>query len=78
MEWLPLKDTIERFWSEPAHQHVQSWTAHEDINAVMLATSLAPHGYLGGRERLTRSRDIHRAAQAAAAGSSVGTRDSGA
>ncbi len=48
-EWLPVKDEIESFWLEPAHQQVQSWAAHEDINAVMLATSLAPDGYLGGR-----------------------------
>ena len=51
MEWLPLKDAIESFWREPLHRRSESWTAHEDINMVMLATSLAPDGYLGGMER---------------------------
>ncbi len=46
-EWLPLKDSIEAFWLEPAHRRTRSWMAHEDINTVMLATSLAPDGYLG-------------------------------
>jgi hypothetical protein len=38
--------TIEGFWLEPAHHTVETWKDHEDINAVMLATSLAPDGYL--------------------------------
>ena len=37
---------IEDFWSEPEHQSVNSWLEHADINNVMLATSLAPDGYL--------------------------------
>ena len=37
---------IERFWSQPAHQAARSWLEHEDINAVMLATSLVPGGLL--------------------------------
>jgi hypothetical protein len=37
---------IENFWLEPGHQSVNSWQEHEDINKVMLATSLAPDGYL--------------------------------
>ncbi len=49
-EWLPLKDAIESFWVNPSNQQAQSWVAHEDINTVMLATSLAPDGYLGGIE----------------------------
>ena len=32
---------------EPEHRRSSSWTGHRDINEVMLATSLAPHGYLG-------------------------------
>jgi hypothetical protein len=43
----PLIERIESFWLEPRHQGSHSWLAHEDINAVMLATSLAPAGYLG-------------------------------
>ncbi len=37
---------IESFWQTPEHRRVDSWTAHQDINDVMLATSLAPEGYL--------------------------------
>ena len=41
-----LPETIERFWLEPVHQQSSTWTEHLDINRVMLATSLAPYGYL--------------------------------
>jgi len=46
MQYLPLRDTIEAFWRDPAHQRTDTWREHEDINAVMLATSLVPDGYL--------------------------------
>jgi len=45
----PLGDAIVRFWLEPANHRVATWTDHLDINEVMLATSLAPEGYLGIR-----------------------------
>jgi hypothetical protein len=41
-----LAGHIERFWLEPACQKSPSWQDHRDINDVMLATSLAPAGYL--------------------------------
>ncbi len=41
-----LRERIESFWLEPAHQQTQGWGEHEDLNAVMLATSLLPDGYL--------------------------------
>jgi hypothetical protein len=44
--YLPLIDAIERFWLEPDNRNSRTWNDHEDINAVMLATSLAPDGYL--------------------------------
>jgi hypothetical protein len=44
--YLPLQEQIERFWLEPQNRKVPSWTEHGDINMVMLATSLAPDGYL--------------------------------
>ena len=47
MHYAPLIDTIEGFWLEPANRSSRTWKEHEDINAVMLATSLAPEGYLG-------------------------------
>jgi hypothetical protein len=37
---------IERVWLDPANREAESWTAHRDINMVMLATSLAPDGYV--------------------------------
>ncbi len=45
-EHVPLSERIEGYWLEPEHQEVATWTDHRDINAVMLATSLAPEGYL--------------------------------
>jgi hypothetical protein len=44
--FLPLTEIIENFWLEPINQQSYSWTGHRDINSVMLATSLAPEGYL--------------------------------
>jgi len=42
----PLAAAIEDFWCDPAHRLTQTWLEHRDINTVMLATSLAPDGYL--------------------------------
>jgi len=44
--YLPLREAIEQFWRDPAHRQGDTWTEHRDINEVMLATSLAPDGYL--------------------------------
>lgn len=44
--WLPLSQTIESFWSQPASQAAASWREHLDISAVMLATSRMPAAYL--------------------------------
>ena len=44
--FLPLTERIESFWLDPRNQQSHSWTGHRDINSVMLATSLAPDGYL--------------------------------
>jgi hypothetical protein len=44
--YLPLIDAIERFWLEPKNRDSRTWKEHEDINAVMLTTSLAPDGFL--------------------------------
>ena len=43
---VPLARRITARWSEPEARASATWQAHEDINAVMLATSLAPSGYL--------------------------------
>lgn len=39
-------EQIESFWSSPAHRRSRTWADHQNINTVMLATSLAPDGYL--------------------------------
>lgn len=45
-EFSHFSDLIEHFWLQKAHQQVETWRGHPDINSVMLATSLAPDGYL--------------------------------
>jgi len=45
-EYAGLVSQIETFWLDPANQRSSSWTGHREINEVMLATSLAPYGYL--------------------------------
>jgi hypothetical protein len=49
------REEIESFWLAPAHQRARSWQEHLDINEVMLATALAPDGYLGVRPPPTRA-----------------------
>jgi len=44
--YIPLQEQIEDFWLESDNREVTSWTDHIDINMVMLATSLAPEGFL--------------------------------
>jgi hypothetical protein len=41
-----LRRDIETFWLLPENRAVRSWVDHSDINDVMLATSLSPHGFL--------------------------------
>ena len=41
-----LREAIETFWLEPTNRESETWIAHQDINKVMLATSLAPGGFL--------------------------------
>jgi hypothetical protein len=41
-----MRTEIESFWRAPAHREVDTWREHEDINDVMLATSLVPNGFL--------------------------------
>lgn len=46
MRYHPVIDAIEGFWMESANRRSATWREHEDINAVMLAASLAPRGFL--------------------------------
>ena len=45
-QYAPIGETIEAFWREPDNRRVATWIEHQDINEVMLATSLAPDGCL--------------------------------
>ena len=42
----PLRETIETQWLEAAREDREVWMNHQDINTVMLSTSLAPESYL--------------------------------
>lgn len=46
MRYVPVGERIESFWRDPAHRRSLTWSEHRDINEVMLATSLAPGGFL--------------------------------
>jgi hypothetical protein len=46
MRYQPLCEGIEKFWLDPASRDNETWRAHREINMVMLATSLAPDGFL--------------------------------
>jgi hypothetical protein len=41
-----MSRSIVEFWLAAPHRTAKSWLDHADINTVMLATSLAPEGYL--------------------------------
>ncbi len=43
---LRVRDAIVAFWAEPAHRGSGTYSEHQDINDVMLATSLEPNGFL--------------------------------
>ena len=42
----PLGRSIEVFWQTERSQRVGTWREHREINMIMLATSLAPEGFL--------------------------------
>lgn len=46
MRYLPIGEMIEMFWREDANRRSRTWLEHQDINMVMLATSLEPGTYL--------------------------------
>jgi len=45
-EYEPLSEQIEQFWLDEENQDARTWTEYREINRVMLATSLAPEGFL--------------------------------
>jgi hypothetical protein len=46
MGYIPLKEKIEQFWMDDKNREAVTWVEHSEINMVMLATSLAPYGFL--------------------------------
>lgn len=44
--YLPVGDEIERFWVNRENWKYRSWIEHQEINMVMLATSLAPNEFI--------------------------------
>ncbi|NLI74516.1 MAG: hypothetical protein GX369_07085 [Euryarchaeota archaeon] len=46
MQYLPMSDSIESFWALPDNRLSDTWRMHQNINDVMLATCMEPHGLL--------------------------------
>ncbi len=46
MRYAALSDIIEKYWLNSENRASHTWTDHREINMVMLATSLAPDGFL--------------------------------
>jgi hypothetical protein len=44
--YASLRGDVESFWLQPEHRQGPTWLDHEDINDVMLASSLLPDGFL--------------------------------
>jgi hypothetical protein len=49
----PLRAAIEVFWLRAEHRRTSLWLEHQNINDVMLATSLVPATYLSLRSEST-------------------------
>jgi hypothetical protein len=45
--YIPVADTIEKFWVDDRNRETDTWVDHREINMAMLATSLIPMGFLG-------------------------------
>jgi len=46
MRYTSFGNKIEAYWLNETNRQAETWTTHRDINMVMLATSLAPDGYI--------------------------------
>ena len=57
--FLPLVDAIESTWTAPVAQASIAWIAHQDINSVMLATSLVPDAITSAWEHVGTGRPAH-------------------
>jgi len=46
-QYTPIAEKIEKFWMGEDARRSKLWKEYQDINEVMLATSLIPNGYMG-------------------------------
>lgn len=46
MRYVPLRTELVSFWRDPTRHEIRTWSEHRDINETMLATALAPEGFL--------------------------------
>ena len=46
LAYVPLKEAIIRFWMSDKNRESPTWTRHKEISMVMLATCIAPDGFL--------------------------------
>ncbi len=46
MRYMPLVEVIDQFWMNDKNREHYSWREHQEINMVMMATSLAPDEFL--------------------------------
>ena len=53
--YIPLRAEIQSFWMTPAHRRGETWSEYQDINDVMLATSIVPDGLLVLGSKPTRT-----------------------
>jgi len=44
-EYMPLADSLEKFWLKDENRKSNTWLEHREINMVMVATSLTPCGF---------------------------------
>jgi hypothetical protein len=46
LAYVPLKEKIIQFWMSDKNRESPAWTGHKEISMVMLATGIAPDGFL--------------------------------
>jgi hypothetical protein len=46
LAYVPLKEAIIQFWMSDKNRGSPAWTGHKEISMVMLATGIAPDGFL--------------------------------
>lgn len=45
-KYVHIGESIEKFWRNGKNRETESWREHQEINMVMLATSIIPEGFL--------------------------------